>query len=246
MCRLRDAVPTRPHWFLGSTPAFPSPFPFPSGGVDQLDGQSLPIDCAAEVVAGRAGRPRNQGRFTPDQRVKERAFSRVRKPGQNDADPARRLHPRFALGQQFVHFNFRRRNSADDFVTRDELDVFVDKVEARFQVGQQVHQPIAKTGDASGDAAGQLAQRRRQVLGIGCVDDAQHGLRLHEIDSAGEKGPQGEFARGGRPNAPLEQIGQDGFQQGGRTGRVDFDDRLARVASPGGPKINENRKRCAD
>ena len=51
----------------------------------------------------------------------------------------------------------------------------------------------------AGQPAGQLGQGRSELLLALGVDHAQHRFGLGQVDAAGQKRPQGEFARGGRP-----------------------------------------------
>ena len=78
------------------------------------------------------------------------------------------------------------------------------------------------------------------MAGIGRIDYAEHGFRLHEVDSPGKKGTQRKLAGHRRSHAPGEKIGQDCFEQRRRARRMDFDNRLAGVAAAGGPTIKQN------
>ncbi len=63
-------------------------------------------------------------------------------------------------------------------LARDEGQVFVGEIEARFDVGQQVEQVVAQAVQRASQSAGQLAQGDVQLLRIGGVDHAQDGLGL--------------------------------------------------------------------
>jgi hypothetical protein len=68
-------------------------------------------------------------------------------------------------------------------------------------MGEQFEKFVAESVKRIGQSAGQLAQEGVKLSRIGGVDHAQDGFGLREIDSAGEKGSQGEFARLGQSGA---------------------------------------------
>jgi len=70
---------------------------FPSRGIDQFDRQPVTGNARRDVVPRRPDDFGNQSRIAVGQSVKQRAFSGVRQPGQNDSQLVRRNHPAFGL-----------------------------------------------------------------------------------------------------------------------------------------------------
>jgi hypothetical protein len=72
------------------------------------------------------------------------------------------------------------------------------------------------------------------ALAVG-IDHAKHGFGLRQVDAAGQKRAEGEFARFGDPGAGRADGGQSGGDQRRRAERVNFRGDLPRVAALGGP-----------
>ena len=83
----------------------------------------------------------------------------------------------------------------------------------RFQLGEQPQQLLAEDVQRSGHSAGELGQGDAEVGGIVRVDDPEHGLRLRQIELAGEKRPQRELAWPGGPRSIPEELGNQCFDE---------------------------------
>ena len=97
-----------------------------------------------------------------------------------------------------------------------------------------------------GESAGQLPQGDVQFVRIVGIDHAQHGFRLGQINSAGQKRPQRELPWPCQTGARGAERPQNGLQQGGRAERMNLDHRLAGVASPVRPRVGVAGKRPAE
>ena len=89
----------------------------------------------------------------------------------------------------------------------DELNLFLGKIEAGFQLGEQIEQlaPQMCSGPARPPASCSSALQLRVS---GSIDHAQHGFGLREIDPAGQKSPQRELAGPRGAGAALGQRGR--------------------------------------
>ena len=118
---------------------------------------------------------------------------------------------------------------AVQFLPRDEGQVLVGEIKARFDVGQQLQQAVTQAVQRPGQAAGQLAQRDVQFRPIGSLDHTQHGLGLGQIDPAGQKRPQGELAWPRQPRPAAQSDRSSSCNKGRRSDGVNLGNRLARV-----------------
>jgi hypothetical protein len=82
-----------------------------------------------------------------------------------------------------------------DLLGRDEGDIFIDEIEAGFDIGQQFDGLLAQRVDWNLNTTSQLPQRSVEFfLGLR-VDDGQNSFALGQIESTGEEGAEGEFSR---------------------------------------------------
>ena len=102
-----------------------------------------------------------------------------------------------ATGKLFrdaVQLVLRIFEPANQLASADEFDIVFDKVEAGFQIGQQIEQIVSEQLQWARQAAGELRQRRFELASIIGIDHSQHGFGLHQIDPTGQKCPQRKFA----------------------------------------------------
>jgi hypothetical protein len=71
-------------------------------------------------------------------------------------------------------------------VRRQQFEIFLRKVESRFELGKQVEQPLAQGRQGPGQTAGQLPQGGVELLLAASFDHAQHGLGLRQVDPSGD------------------------------------------------------------
>ena len=92
--------------------------------------------------------------------------------------------------------------SCGQFLGGDELDVFLDEIETGFELGEQRERVRRGVGAAAGPGCrpvGSMAVCK--FVGAVGVDHAEHRFGLRQIESAGEKGAEREFARLGEARA---------------------------------------------
>ena len=117
------------------------------------------------------------------------------------------------------------------FLARDERQVLVGEIEARFDVGQQIEQVVAQAVQRAGQSAGQLAQRDVAAPSHRRRRSLPARPRPGQVDPSGQKRPQGELARPGQSGAGGTERSQHQLQQRRRADGVNLGHRLAGVAS---------------
>ena len=98
--------------------------------------------------------------------------------------------------------------------------LFIGKIQSRLQFGQQLQKFAAQLHQRPAQAAGQLGQRRVELLAIGGLDHAQHRFRLGQIDPPGEERPQRKLAGFREPGPVAAELGQRGISNSGGLPRV--------------------------
>ena len=126
------------------------------------------------------------------------------------------------------------------------MNVFLRKVESRFQVGKQVEQIAAQLLQRSRHSARELGERFLQLVAAAGLDDAQHGFRAGQIELAGEEGPQRELARPSGAGAFLEQFRDEQFDQRRTTDGVQFRDVLSGIGVRAGENVQIGRQRSGE
>ncbi len=178
-------------------------FGIQAGGVDQLASKAVEFQPSADVIAGCARCGRYQRARAADERVEQAAFASIWFPDEHHARRGVGLLAAAHLIEQPRDGGSGASETGCEFIVRNEADVFFREIESRLQIGQKIEQLIAQRVERTGQTASQLGERRIKLAAVGCVDHAEHGLSLHEIDSPGEKCPQREFARLGQPRPAL-------------------------------------------
>ena len=144
------------------------------------------------------------------QSVEEPALAGVGRADQNDARQSIGPIAAFELFRQFGEVSRRVAERGRELAARNRVDVgFVDEIETRFEMGQGVEPSIAHLVERRGQSAGELAQSRLELGGIGGLDDAQDGLGLGQVDPAGQERAQRELTRLGEAGASFQTVGED-------------------------------------
>ncbi len=83
---------------------------------------------------------------------------------------------------------------SDDFAVGGYVDVVFGEVDARFEQGDELDERLCLAGcDAAGERSANLARRDAGLVKSLRLDQIANGLRLGEIDAAGEKCALGKF-----------------------------------------------------
>ena len=101
----------------------------------------------------------------------------------------------------------------------------VGKVDRRLDVGKQVEQVGLHNCERYAGAPREPIERGAKLRGRAGVDDRDNGLRLHEIQPAGEKRPQRELAAAGQPGPVPAGLRDHRFHEHRRAGQLHLRER---------------------
>ena len=104
-------------------------------------------------------------------------------------------------------------------------------------MSEQIEQLIAEFRELPRQAAGELGERGLQLRCVAGFDDTQDGFRLREIETTREKSSQRKFTGPGEAGAVLAQGSNRQVEEGRRSGKIEFRERLARVTACGRPEV---------
>ena len=167
---IRDSRPS-----LSPLPSPLSPLP---RHIHQSTPQSIEINFGHQIIAGGAGVIRHERRMIAGQGVEKTAFAHVRSTDQHGSHGVDRLAADDGLREDRRHTIFRVVELSVHFLTGDEDQVFVGKIETRFHVGQEIEQSVSQLVQRLGEPTGQLAKSHVQFAWVGRIDHPQHGLGL--------------------------------------------------------------------
>ena len=137
-------------------------------GVDQHDGEPIAVAEFAEVVAGGARRAARQWLVAAEESVEEPALAGVWRSGEHDA---RMAGGPLTLGESRADVRKPRRGACQ-FLGQDSRETGIDvglfgEIEIGFEVGDQVEQAVAQSGDRDRKTAGELLKAARAERGCG-------------------------------------------------------------------------------
>ena len=115
--------------------------------------------------------------------------------------PSRISRPRLASQSSVAELALDRSQRRARFACLDEVIALVRKIERRLELRGQIEQLGVDLGDALGQRAFELIERRARLQRRDRVDEIGDRLGLHEIDPAVEKRAQRELAGLGEPRA---------------------------------------------
>jgi len=119
----------------------------------------------------------------------------------------------------------------------DEMDVlFVDEIDAGFDAGEEIGDFFGGFGDPFVEVAAAEAGGGAELGFVGGVDGGGDSFGLSEVDFSVEESAGGEFAgvcEAGDAFAVFEERGEDGLEQCGGVGEMEFGDVLAGEAARG-------------
>jgi hypothetical protein len=128
-----------------------------------------------------------------------------------------------------------------DFSSADEFDVFIDEVEASFEVADKSDEVFAEFLQAAGDATAELPEGQLKFFVIGGLDDAEDGFGLEQIDASMQEGTEREFAAPCHSYTVLEEFFEHGFEDGFTAGNVEFGEDFSGEAAASGPEAQGGR-----
>ena len=120
-------------------------------------------------------------------------------------------------------------DAALDFINGDVVDVVFWEVDGGFEVGDHGEAAVAHGLDAAGEMAREMAFSDGEgAVGAG-ADDVHDGLRLREVEAAGEERALREFAALGQAGAVGEHEAEHAAEHGAAAVALELDDVFARV-----------------
>ena len=141
---------------------------FAAGGVDQFDGEPLPVDQTTQRIACRSGNVGNNRRVTI-----ERALNSVLLPA--FGRPARTIRFRAVDCIRELERCCKRSGtsraaaSRARLVTAHERNVLIDEIESRFEIREQIQKIVPH-----GREAAPRCRRRADVVPVRAVSDRAH------------------------------------------------------------------------
>ena len=116
-----------------------------------------------------------------------------------------------------------------DIRSMDEVDVFLRKIERRFDEHPELHQSVEKRVDLAREFADQAARCRANAGGRRGADEIGHRFGLSEVDLVVEKRALGELTRLGKARAEIEAALQHQRQNGRAAVSLQLENVFARV-----------------
>ena len=192
---------------------------------------AMPLTSIGSVIRSRVvpGTLGHDGAVGSSEGIEEARLADVRTTREHNRRPVADHAPAAAILEERVDAVDDLAHAPLRLFRIDEVVALVGKIERRFEPRDQIEQRCIERSDPAGQRAFELIERDARLQRRRRGNQIRHGFRLHEIDPAGEKRAQCEFARARKPCARVDGGMHDRTQDHGAAVRGDLNDVVAGV-----------------
>jgi hypothetical protein len=190
-----------------------------AGGVEQADGNAIPIERFGDEVARGAGFGGDDGASVAEQAIEQAGFAHVGSADDGHEDAGMHGAAELKTGQESVNFSLQAVQGGDQVRGIDHSDIVVGEIDAGFEPCDDFGGAVMQGAERVGDRSGHLTSGGAGLKKCVGVDEVAYGFGLGEVEASIEKGAAGKFAGLGEACAAIEgRLEESGEEDGGAVG----------------------------